>query len=202
MKLPELFDEDGNLMPLDERMDYFKLFGLERKFNIEITDLSNTFKSLQRNLHPDKVSVRNIPEDFVKQVLFQFVSATQQNKTGSETWSAAVNQGYKVLQKPLSRALYLLELSGHPLSEESITLEPDFLMEIMELNEEVADANENEVRILEEKIKDTLADFILTVDILLTNDEYERAREEVARMKYYSNVLDKIYEKLSDFGLY
>ena len=75
-------------------------------------------------------------------------------------------------------------------------------MEIMELNEEVADADENEVRILEEKIKDTLADFILTVDILLTNDEYERAREEVARMKYYSNVLDKIYEKLSDFGLY
>ena len=75
-------------------------------------------------------------------------------------------------------------------------------MEIMELNEEVADADENEVRILEEKIKDTLADFILTVDILLTNDEYERAREEVARMKYYSNVLDKIYEKLSEFGLY
>ena len=75
-------------------------------------------------------------------------------------------------------------------------------MEIMELNEEVADADENEVRMLEEKIKDTLADFILTVDILLTNDEYERAREEVARMKYYSNVLDKIYEKLSEFGLY
>ena len=189
-------------MPLDERMDYFKLFGLERKFTIEITDLSNTFKSLQRNLHPDKVSDRNIQEDFVKQVLFQFVSATQQNKTGSETWSAAVNQGYRILQKPLSRALYLLELSGHPLTEESITLEPDFLMEIMELNEEVADADENEVRILEAKIKETLADFILTVDILLTNDEYERAREEVARMKYYSNVLDKIYEKLSDFGVY
>ena len=75
-------------------------------------------------------------------------------------------------------------------------------MEIMELNEEVADADENEVRILEEKIKDTLADFILTVDILLTNDEYERAREEVARMKYYSNLLDKIYEKQAEFGLY
>ena len=75
-------------------------------------------------------------------------------------------------------------------------------MEIMTLNEEVADADENEVRILEEKIKETLADFILTVDILLTNDEFERAREEVARMKYYSNVLDKIYEKQAEYGLY
>ena len=60
VKLPELFDKDGNLVPLDDRIDYFKLFGLERKFNIEISDLSNTFKSLQRNLHPDKVSDRNI----------------------------------------------------------------------------------------------------------------------------------------------
>jgi len=185
VKLPELFDNEGNLIALDDKMDYFKLFGLERKFNIEITDLSNTFKSLQRNLHPDK-----------------FVSATQQNKTDSESWSAAVNQGYRILQKPLTRALYLLELSGHPLTEESVTLEPDFLMEIMTLNEEVADADENEVRILEEKIKETLADFILTVDILLTNDEFERAREEVARMKYYSNVLDKIYEKQAEYGLY
>ena len=75
-------------------------------------------------------------------------------------------------------------------------------MEIMTLNEEVADADENEVRILEEKIKETLADFILTVDILLTNDEFERAREEVARMKYYSNVLDKIYEKQAEYGMY
>ena len=75
-------------------------------------------------------------------------------------------------------------------------------MEIMTLNEEVADADENEVRILEEKIKETLADFILTVDILLTNDEFDRAREEVARMKYYSNVLDKIYEKQAEYGLY
>ena len=139
---------------------------------------------------------------FVYQVLFQFVSATEENKTDSLTWSAAVNQGYKTLQKPLTRALYLLELSGHPLTEESLTLEPDFLMDIMTLNEEVADADENEVRILEEKMKDTMADFILTVDILLTNDEFERAREEVARMKYYSNILDKIYEKQSEFGLY
>ena len=134
--------------------------------------------------------------------MFQFVSATEQNKTGSELWSAAVNQGYKILQKPLTRALYLLELADHPLTEESITLEPDFLMEIMTLNEEVADADENEVRILEEKIKDALAEFILTVDILLTNDEYGRAREEVARMKYYSNVLDKIYEKQAEYGMY
>ena len=76
VKLPELFDKDGNLLPLDDKMDYFQLFGLERHFNIEITDLSNTFKSLQRNLHPDKVSLVEIfRRTFVSdQVLFSSLS--------------------------------------------------------------------------------------------------------------------------------
>ena len=96
----------------------------------------------------------------------------------------------------------MLELSGFPLSEETITLQPEFLMDIMNLNEEVADADQNEIKILEAQVQETLDDYILTVDILLTNDEYESAREQVAKMKYYSNVLDKIYEKQSDFGIY
>ena len=66
----------------------------------------------------------------------------------------------------------------------------------------MADADQNEIKILEAQVQETLDDYILTVDILLTNDEYESAREQVAKMKYYSNVLDKIYEKQSDFGIY
>merc|ERR1719342_1561304 len=50
------------------------MFGLERKFKIELIELSKTFKSLQTNLHPDK-----------------FVNARQQNIAESENWSAAVN---------------------------------------------------------------------------------------------------------------
>ena len=56
VKLPTLFDGEGNLVPLDDKMDYFKMFGLEREFNIELIQLSKTFKSLQTQLHPDKVS--------------------------------------------------------------------------------------------------------------------------------------------------
>ena len=59
MKLPTLFDQEGNLVPLDDKMDYFRMFGLDRKFNIEIIQLSKTFKSLQTHLHPDKVNIDN-----------------------------------------------------------------------------------------------------------------------------------------------
>ena len=113
-----------------------------------------------------------------------------------------MNEGYKTLQKPLSRALYLLELSGFPLTESGVAVEPEFLANIMEINEEVVEADQNEIKLLEDSVKRSLDDYILTLSILFENEEYEEARNQVAHMKYYSNLLDKIYEKESEYGMY
>jgi hypothetical protein len=43
-----------------------------------------------------------------------------------------VNIGYKRLQKPLNRALYLLELHSLALEEGQIHVDPEFLMEVRE----------------------------------------------------------------------
>ena len=40
------------------------------------------------------------------------------------------------------------------------------------------------------------------VEVLFANGEFEKAREQVAHMKYYANVLDKIFEKETEFGMY
>ena len=72
----------------------------------------------------------------------------------------------------------------------------------MDLNEEVAEADEVQVKILEDSVKKTLNEYFQTIAILFENDEYVEARKQVAHMKYYSNLLDKIYEKESDFGMY
>ena len=137
-------------------------------------------------------------------IVFQFVKSSPEEAERSETWSAAVNNGYKIIQKPLSRALYLLDLSGHPLEEEGVgnEIDPVFLSEIMDLNEEVAEADENQIKMLEDTVKNTLEDYFKTVAILFENDEYVEARKQVAHMKYYSNLLDKIYERQSEFGMY
>ena len=137
-------------------------------------------------------------------IVFQFVKCSPEDAERSENWSAAVNNGYKIIQKPLSRALYLLDLSGHPLEEEGVgnEIDPVFLSEIMDLNEEVAEADENQIKMLEDSVKTTLEDYFKTVAILFENDEYVEARKQVAHMKYYSNLLDKIYEKQSEFGMY
>jgi len=55
-----------------------------------------------------------------------------------------LNQAYKTLSSPLERGLYLLEIQGHPLSDEGeIIMKPEFLSEIMEINEEILEAEDN-----------------------------------------------------------
>ena len=183
-KIPKIFVE-GKIVKPEKKFDHFSVFGLEKVFSIDAAELSKKYKNLQRELHPDK-----------------FGQADEDEKDASEEWSALVNDGYKILLKPLPRAIYLLELVGFPFEEENINIDPEFLGEIMELNEEVVEAGANEIKILADSIKVKLDEYEELVDILLTNGEFEKAREQVAHMKYYSNVLDKIFEKEAEYGMY
>ena len=166
-------------------LDYYTLFGFQRTFEIDMRELSSRFKELQKQVHPDK-----------------FAQADSVDLALSEKWAALINDGYKLLMKPLPRAIYILELVGYPLEENVIEMDPDFLSEIMELNEEVMEAGETEIKLLADRTKSKIEEYVELIDILITNEEYEKAREEVAHMKYYSNVLDKIFEKESEYGMY
>ena len=61
-KLPTLFSSDGRVKEWDKKMDYFTLFGIERSFNLEIADVAQIYKNLQKQLHPDKVSNQHSKE--------------------------------------------------------------------------------------------------------------------------------------------
>ena len=201
---PKLFNHEGRVLEYDKNLDYFTLFGIDKSFNIEIADVAKTYKNLQKQLHPDKVRLMCEYFELFKTLIFyfQFVNSPPEDSEKSETWSAAVNDGYKILQKPLSRALYLLEICDHPLTEEGIDIDPVFLSDIMDLNEEVAEADQNQIKLLEDSVKSSLEEYFKTLAILFENDAYIEARKQVAHMKYYSNLLDKIYEKQSEFGMY
>lgn len=56
-----------------------------------------------------------------------------------------LNQAYKTLSTPLERGLYLLQIQGHALSDEGeIIMDPEFLSEIMEINEEIHEVEDHE----------------------------------------------------------
>lgn len=56
-----------------------------------------------------------------------------------------LNQAYKTLGSLLERGLYLLQIQGHALSDEGeIIMDPEFLNEIMEINEEIHEVEDYE----------------------------------------------------------
>lgn len=111
-------------MAVDFSNNYFELFDLVVGFDINEAQLSSRFQSLQRELHPDR-----------------FASATATEKRWSMQAASLVNEAYQKLSAPLSRASYLLECNNISVDEETDTqMDPMFLMQQMELREEIGDA--------------------------------------------------------------
>ncbi|XP_072164489.1 iron-sulfur cluster co-chaperone protein HscB-like [Diadema setosum] len=168
------------IQPLDEDLNHFQILGVEEKFDVDIADLTSRFRNLQRVLHPDK-----------------FGKTSKMEQSFSALQSSAVNKAYKVLLKPLSRGMYLLELHGHSIEEGESSIDPAFLMEVMEVNEELA--NTDDLAAVHRIGKDNS----VRLDALLNelrrafkHGNFPSARETLMRLKYYANIDDKVKEKL------
>lgn len=160
---------------------------------------------MQSVLHPDKFSTRFVFLFF--QVLafsFFFVCCrrSDEEKEISESYSSLVNKAFGVLQSPVKRALHLLAIKGEKISEEQKLDEPEFLLEIMELNEEVEAANTDEELVeLNKKNKAQLEGLVQEVSNCFKNNDVRRAKEVIIKMKYYWSVGEHINRLLRERGV-
>ena len=107
---------------MESGRNHFELFGLPVAFEVDTARLAETYRELQRALHPDR-----------------FANASDRERRLSVQQAAQVNEAYQTLRSPLRRARYLLELRGVGFDDEKQThLDPEFLMTQMELREALA----------------------------------------------------------------
>ena len=114
----------GKVQPLGN-IDYYQVFGLDRKLGVDTPALEREFHRLSRKLHPDR-----------------FARATAQEQEWSLAATALLNDAYRILRDPIQRTEYLLKLSGLKIGEEnsgkskSADRQPpaDLLEEVFELN--------------------------------------------------------------------
>ncbi len=99
-------------------MNYFELFDLPESLVVDRQLLSQRYIRLQRQYHPDF-----------------FGQATDAERAGALEMSALINRALKTLQNTDSTIAYVLQEKGLLEEEERYVLPPDFLMEMMELNE-------------------------------------------------------------------
>lgn len=105
---------------------HFELFELPISFDVDLSELSQRYRELQRVAHPDK-----------------FVNASDRERLLSVEKAAAINEAYQVLKSPQRRARYMLELQSVSFDDEKDTaLDPSFLMEQIELREALGELNQ------------------------------------------------------------
>lgn len=113
---------------MDFKQNYFQLFSIPVAFDVDLSIIKSRYRELQRNLHPDR-----------------YANSTSNEKLLSMQMSSFVNEAMDVLQSPVKRAGYLLELAGHPVDFEiNIAMDPEFLMEQMDLREKLGSVKETE----------------------------------------------------------
>ena len=104
--------------------DDFTLFDLPRRQALDVPQLDQRWKALQGQVHPDRFAAEG--------------AAAQRL---AMQWAVRVNEAYRRLKQPLSRAAYLCELHGTPVLAESNTAMPAaFLMQQMSWREALEDA--------------------------------------------------------------
>jgi molecular chaperone HscB len=108
-------------------MNYFEVFGLDRKLGIDAGALQARFYELSRQWHPDFQQGR--PVDEQEEALRR---------------SALVNAAYRTLRDPIARADYLVRLEEGRDTKEGAAVKPkappELLEEIFELQEALAEA--------------------------------------------------------------
>ncbi|XP_041856593.1 iron-sulfur cluster co-chaperone protein HscB [Melanotaenia boesemani] len=184
-KTPAFFCNSCNIIqPPEEGTSYFKIMDCDYTFTLDTQKLQTRYLQLQRSLHPDNFSQKSVKE-----------------REFSESQSALVNKAYRTLLKPLSRGLYMLELEGLRLEEGTDSgADSDFLMELMEINEALDEAQTpEEANKIGQDAKGKLADLTEQIDVALRKGELHAAKTLLAKMKYHANIEEKVKEKLSGF---
>jgi molecular chaperone HscB len=103
-------------------MNYFELFEIPVQLKVEKDALSGKFFELSRKYHPD-----------------YFVNKGVEAQAESLERSAMLNKAFKTFQNQDETIKYVLQLKGLLEEEEKYELPPDFLMEVLEINEKLMD---------------------------------------------------------------
>ncbi|CAM8987493.1 unnamed protein product [Rhodiola kirilowii] len=178
---PFLFCEScRSVQPVDQSVDYFDIFGLDKNCDIEAGSLEGKYKEWQKKLHPDLVH-----------------SKSQREKDYAAEQSSRVIDAYRTLDNPLSRAIYMLKLKGVDVDEEQTISEPELLGEIMEIREAVEEATDSQALTeIQIQMKEKLKHWAECFARAFQDQNFEVAKSSIQRMTYYERVNKEIVKRL------
>eukprot|EP00812_Abedinium_dasypus_P008097 NODE_2038_length_1009_cov_393.905660.p1 GENE.NODE_2038_length_1009_cov_393.905660~~NODE_2038_length_1009_cov_393.905660.p1 ORF type:complete len:254 (+),score=51.41 NODE_2038_length_1009_cov_393.905660:113-874(+) len=171
----------GALMPAEYGdSTHFSLLGAAPKFETDVEKVDETFKALQRVLHPDRHAVEG--------------GATLEL---AEAHTTRLNEAVSVLRSPLKRACYWMELNGHKILEEDQRItDMATMMTVMEVSEAMDEARtQAEIDRLTEENKARVCGVESELAVIFQRSDFTAARPAVERLQMFT----RIGERLDDW---
>lgn len=165
--------------------NYFELFGLPPRFAIDLGKLESAFRRLQGELHPDR-----------------HVSNSEMQRRIALQLSTTVNDGYRTLRHPSSRAQCLMDLAGLPeASESGATVSPVFLLAQMEWREAIEGARAAQDSVKLEALARRLRQEVTTqekelAEVLDARGDFHAAAIRVNELRFYERLRAEIDDAL------
>ena len=161
-------------------MNYYELFEIDEAPVVDRNVVSKKFIDLQKKFHPDFYTNENEAE-----------------KEFAMEQSANINKAYKTFTNKENTIEYFLRLKDIITADEKFNLPPEFLMEMMELNEGFDDS-ENIEKQIEQFGKNLEEDVKYLIDPA-QQTEFSPTQLQDLKMYYYKKkYLNRILDRLDD----
>jgi molecular chaperone HscB len=156
-------------------MNYFELFNIPVSLKVDKNSLALKYFALQKKYHPDF-----------------FTQSTEYEQAEALEQSSQINKALKVLKNDMETIKYVMQLKGLLEEEEKYQLPPAFLMEVMELNEELSENSQQQINTLETEIYTPVKDIIENFKDTTTTEELLKVKEYYYKKKYLQRILDRM----------
>ena len=156
-------------------MNPFEIIGMEPGIDINEEDLEERYLRLSRDYHPD---------------FNQGLAAEQQ--VAMLTRSAELNDAYRLLRNPWSRAETTITILDPEAMEATKTLQSDFLMEAMEMREEVEDATPDGWPTMQASLTDQVNQYLQRINAAINTDQLREAAILIHQSNYYRKALQAL----------
>jgi molecular chaperone HscB len=155
----------------------FELLGLPARYDLDAAVIERAFFERSKETHPDR-----------------FVAAPAAERVAALSRSRALNDAYQVVKNPIARAEYLLARAGVSIGDNE-RVEPELLMEILELREELAEARVAKQLVQVERLRAAMAArrdaAVRTLDGLFARGELAEIKRQLILLRYLDRYLQE-----------
>jgi len=161
--------------------DYFRFFGINQQFNIDLPALDQAYLAIQKEVHPDR-----------------HARGSEAEQRLAMQMATLANTAYQTLKNPIQRGLYLCQLHGVDAKLETNTAMPAaFLMKQMEWRETLDEQAEEspELEALMTEVQESKSDILVEITQAIDGAKnYQRAAELLRGLLF----VDKFASELDD----